>query len=165
MPKKINHLIIALVTIVFSHQNFALAEQCSRNDFTQQQLSDPRNAVNLRSIINKDSGELAAKLIQLIESKAQFISNRGSQPCNLIARSCWGDDGSWVYSKDLVMDIFGNVLGLNGEIRSIKPVQQWSEKYYDLHIYSGFTCAWGNNRSPYCEEWCSLTVIDDRFHD
>lgn len=156
---------MALACLLFTWQSWASPEYCSRESFTPEELKNTYES-GTKKTLEKYWGQEAEKIFKSIEKKATSQSNSAGHPCLANTTSCFGQDKSWTYEKEIIRDAFGNPLQFNGFITS-KQYDRWPapDLYFDLHTETKYTCSWGENLKAYCEKWCSLTVIDDRFHD
>lgn len=158
--------ILALVlTVQLNPFGTALASSkiCNREIFSQEQLSNPYTYI--KEPLEKYSSAESEQIAQTIVSNSDQESYSYHRPCLVNTKSCFGEDQDWTYRKELMLDNFGNQLRFNGEITS-KDFTNWpAGKYYAHQTQIGFTCSWGGNLQAQCEKWCSLTVVDGRFHD
>ncbi len=158
-------IVVVMGWLFLGQQSWGSVDSCRRRDFSHEQLINPY-AANLKKTLEKYSGLVAENIARGIEEKATYKSNSFLEPCLSGTLSCFGQDAGWTYSKEMIRDTFGNKLRLNGEIISNK-FTNWpaDHDYYAHRTQIGYTCSWGGEMKAYCEKWCSLTVVDDRWHD
>lgn len=159
------HILTLLLAIQVNPFRTALAsnEICNRKTFSHEELSNPY--AYIKKPLQKYSSSESDKIAQTIVSNANEESYSFHRPCLVNTKSCFGQDQDWAYSKKLILDNFSNQLRFNGEITS-KQFTNWpAGKYYAHQTQIGYSCSWGGTLQPQCEKWCSLVVIDNRFHD
>lgn len=155
--------LLAFSVLGSSSHGFASSDICGRETFTHEELSKPYGAIrkSLRKYSRSESERMAEAIVRgATEEKFSY-----RRPCLASTKACVGHDKAWNYSKEVIVDNFGNPLRSTGEIVS-RQYSEWpAGRYYSHQTQVGHSCAWGGGLQPQCEKWCSLVVVDDRFHD
>lgn len=160
-----NNITITLMTslLFMTGRGFAAdVDICNLKNFTTQELNNPY--ASIKQPIQKLSERDSQMVVQSIIDNAKEESYSYRRPCLNKTKSCFGEDKDWTYSREIIVDNFGNLLRLNGEAAA-KKFSNWPNPYYSHQTSTGFTCSWGGGLKSQCIKWCSLSVIDDRFHD
>ena len=155
-------LILAFANAGFMPEAQSAETKCDRSVFTKDELSNPYSAFRktTRTLSEAESRDLTKKIVA-----TAINESKSSMACLPMSGSCFGSDQLCTYRTQLSVDSFGQPAGHGGDVVSREFTIWPAGEYYSHQTQVGYSCAWNDNRAPECKRWCSLIVVDDRFHD